>query len=313
MADNTTLNTMTGGDVIATDDVTGVKYQKVKLVDGTLDSTTVIVSGGGVEAAALRVTLASDSTGVVSVDDNGGILTVDGTVSANATLTAETTKVIGTVNVAAAQTIAVTNAGTFATQAAATLNAETTKVIGTVNISANQDLNWISTIGSLYGGGIAHGAADSGNPVKVGGRVDLTPSTATIMADNDRSDDIHDSDGAKYVRGECLLGDCLTERVANTNGTSTASTVFGATASTRNVIHNIIGYNTSATAGFCDLLDGSGGTILLTIPLPAGGGAVINLGSVPIKTTANTALYFDVSGALTTVYLTFTGYKSKVA
>lgn len=49
------------------------------------------VTGGGVEASALRVTLASDSTGVVSVDDNGGSLTVDGSV-------------------------AVTNAGTFATQ-----------------------------------------------------------------------------------------------------------------------------------------------------------------------------------------------------
>lgn len=34
MADNTTLNTMTGGDVIASDDVGGVKYQRVKLVTG---------------------------------------------------------------------------------------------------------------------------------------------------------------------------------------------------------------------------------------------------------------------------------------
>lgn len=45
---------------------------------------------------------------------------VSGTVSANATLSAETTKVIGTVNVAASQTIAVTNTGTFAAQAAGT-------------------------------------------------------------------------------------------------------------------------------------------------------------------------------------------------
>lgn len=39
--------------------------------------------GGGTEAGALRVTVATDSTGVLSVDDNGGILTVDGTVTAN--------------------------------------------------------------------------------------------------------------------------------------------------------------------------------------------------------------------------------------
>lgn len=42
-----------------------------------------VTNGGGTEATALRVTLASDSTGLVSVDDNGGSLTVDGTVTAN--------------------------------------------------------------------------------------------------------------------------------------------------------------------------------------------------------------------------------------
>lgn len=34
MADNTTLNTGTGGDVIATDDISSVKYQRVKIVEG---------------------------------------------------------------------------------------------------------------------------------------------------------------------------------------------------------------------------------------------------------------------------------------
>jgi hypothetical protein len=38
---------------------------------------TEIASGGGAEANALRVTVANDSTGVLSVDDNGGSLTVD--------------------------------------------------------------------------------------------------------------------------------------------------------------------------------------------------------------------------------------------
>lgn len=40
-------------------------------------------TGGGTEATALRVTIASDSTGVVSIDDNGAAITVDGTVTAN--------------------------------------------------------------------------------------------------------------------------------------------------------------------------------------------------------------------------------------
>lgn len=48
---------------------------------GDVDVATVPAplntTGGGTEATALRVTIANDSTGVVSVDDNGGSLTVD--------------------------------------------------------------------------------------------------------------------------------------------------------------------------------------------------------------------------------------------
>jgi hypothetical protein len=43
--------------------------------------------GGGTEASALRVTIANNSTGVLSVDDNGGALTVDGTVTAELSAT----------------------------------------------------------------------------------------------------------------------------------------------------------------------------------------------------------------------------------
>lgn len=44
-------------------------------IELNLDYGTVV--GGGVEATALRVTIASDSTGVLSIDDNGGAITVD--------------------------------------------------------------------------------------------------------------------------------------------------------------------------------------------------------------------------------------------
>ncbi len=89
MADNVAI-TAGSGTNIATDDVSGIHIQKVKLVDGTADASTAIPAGGGTEASALRVTIATDSSGVVSVDDNGatlsvddgaGSLTVDGTVA----------------------------------------------------------------------------------------------------------------------------------------------------------------------------------------------------------------------------------------
>ena len=43
----------------------------------TIDNAQLSVVGTGTEAAAMRVTIATDSTGVLSVDDNGGTLTVD--------------------------------------------------------------------------------------------------------------------------------------------------------------------------------------------------------------------------------------------
>jgi hypothetical protein len=87
MADNVAITAGAGTDV-ATDQLAGGEHvQKVKLLDGTADSATAILAGGGVEAGALRVTLASDSTGLVSVDDNGGALTVDGTVTAELSAT----------------------------------------------------------------------------------------------------------------------------------------------------------------------------------------------------------------------------------
>lgn len=45
--------------------------------------------------------------------------------------------------------VVVTNAGTFAVQAAATLAAETTKIIGTVNIAAGQTLGTVTTVGAV--------------------------------------------------------------------------------------------------------------------------------------------------------------------
>src|SRR3972149_127869 len=47
MADNTTLNTGSGGDVIATDDIGGIKYQIVKEAFGPLDTATLVTTTVG--------------------------------------------------------------------------------------------------------------------------------------------------------------------------------------------------------------------------------------------------------------------------
>ena len=72
----------TGAVVLAASDGTDIGDVDVASVPAPLN-----VVGGGTEAAALRVTMANNSTGVVSVDDGGGALTVDGTVTANLSAT----------------------------------------------------------------------------------------------------------------------------------------------------------------------------------------------------------------------------------
>lgn len=107
-----TVDATGSGDVPITLDgesvaVTGTFWQATQPVSGTItanlsatdnavldniDTNTDYgqVVGGGTEASALRVTLANDSTGVVSIDDGGGSITVDGTVTANLSATDNT-------------------------------------------------------------------------------------------------------------------------------------------------------------------------------------------------------------------------------
>lgn len=92
MADNVTANAGAGGETFATDDDGTAHHPYVKVEFGADNTQTKVTAstplptdwagtdppiGAGTEAAALRVTLATNSTGVISVDDNGGSITID--------------------------------------------------------------------------------------------------------------------------------------------------------------------------------------------------------------------------------------------
>ena len=97
MADNISVTQGTGTS-IATDDVGGVQYQKVKLVDGTADSSTVIAGGAG----GLEVDLKTDSIGGLEVvqDTAGDLNVTEASASAIQTATeAVQTAVEGTLSV----------------------------------------------------------------------------------------------------------------------------------------------------------------------------------------------------------------------
>lgn len=159
MADNTTLNAGSGGDVIASDDIGGVKYQRVKVVigaDGTSDGDvasgnpmpvtgTVTANLGATDnavlddiaAQALAIKTAVETldnaiagaemqvdivaSAAIPVTDNSGSLTVDAPVGTPVFVRlSDGSSVISTlpVSLASVPSHAVTNAGTFAVQAA---------------------------------------------------------------------------------------------------------------------------------------------------------------------------------------------------
>lgn len=160
-------------------------------------------------------------------------------------------------------------------------------------------------------GDVPHDTADTGNPVKMGFKAEASLAGATLVADADRTDGYADLDGVQIVKAFAPFGDLLSERVTNTDGASTALSTFGATASARNIITYIVVHNSSTANAFIDFRDGTAGTVMLTLPLPAGGGAMFQP-CVPLRqTTANTALAYDVSAATTTVYISVGGFKSK--
>ncbi len=99
MADNVTLNSMSGGSVVATDDISSVHYQRIKLIEGAdgvndgdissanglpvelLASTAAIgklAANSGVDIGDVTI---NNSTGAsaVNIQDGGNTITVDGT------------------------------------------------------------------------------------------------------------------------------------------------------------------------------------------------------------------------------------------
>jgi len=229
---------------------------------------------------------------------------------------APTTAVTGTffqatqpVSLASVPSHAVTNAGTFATQA--TLGAETTKVIGTINIAAAQTLTTVTTVGAvtaisnaLPAGTNAIGKLSANSGVDIGD-VDvttvgtITPGTAAanlgkaedgahtsgdvgVFALGVRNDTLATGSGttgdytqiSTDLKGRVMVGSAPRNLKLNQVTTITASaaetTIVTAVASTFLDLYGLIVTNTSATAVTVALKDASASTTRLNIAVPAG-------------------------------------------
>lgn len=329
MADGVQITQGSGTTILTDDTGAGGHAQVVKLAISTDGSATLVPadSSNGLDVDVTRV---SGDVTVVQPTASNLNANVSGTVTANAGTGSFTVAQATAANLNATVTGTVTaNAGTgnftVAQATASNLNAQVvgagasgSAVSGNPVLNAGSDGTNARTLKTdtagvqLMAGDIANDAIDSGNPVKIGGFAEAAISTATMVADADRVNFVGDIDGLQVIKPYTTYGDILVERLSNTDGASTASTVFGATAGARNMITTISVYNASTTNAYVDIRDGTAGTILFTIPCPANGGAITNF-PVPLRqTTANTALAFDASAALTTLYISFIGFKSKV-
>ena len=138
-----------------------------------------VTIGGGTEAAALRVTIASDSTGVVSVDDGGGALTVDGTVTAN--LSATDNAVLDAV----AASLSVLDDWDDSNYANVNMNlAGSDAQAGEGTISATTQRVTIATDDD----GVAHLATIAGDTTSVDGKITACNTGAVVLAASDGTD-----------------------------------------------------------------------------------------------------------------------------
>ncbi len=141
-------------------------------------------------------------------------------------------------------------------------------------------------------GELAHDAADSGNPLKIGGVA--RSSEQAVVANADRVQAAFDLVGKQiilpYANPENFVSGAITTAMTSTTSTSL---VAAPGSGLRNYITTIIVSNAHATVGTDVIIqDGSGGTTLLTIPAASAyGGAVVTLPTPLRQPTTNTALF----------------------
>lgn len=117
----------------------------------------------------------------------------------------------------------------------------------------------------IASGGVAHDAADSGNPTKIGGKARTTNPTA--VADADRVDATFDDIGRQVTVGS--IRDLKSTQQTTITSSTSETTVLTAVASTFLDVYGVIVTNTSATATEVTFKDSTTGTTRFVISAPA--------------------------------------------
>jgi hypothetical protein len=280
MADNVAITAGTGTN-IATDDITGVHYQRVKLVDGTLDSTAAIPG---------------DATNGLDVDVTR--------VSGNVTVVQSTaTNLLASVSQATASSL---NA-TVVQGTAANLKAEVSQATA-ANLNATVVQATAANLKAQVDGTVAHDSPAGANPIEVGGVATASLVGETAVAADDLTHLHTTTDGRLLVHPYGSPENLVYGAITNTDGASTAVIAAGASG-VITYLTTISIQNSSAAGVAVQIKDGA--TVKAELWAPGGGGVVLTL-PCPLRGTAATAWNVDAGAATTTIYATFVGYQSKV-
>lgn len=170
-------------------------------------------------------------------------------------------------------------------------------VDGAVTVSGTVTAN-AGTGTRASGGDVAHDSADSGNPVKIGGKARQTNPAA--VADGDRVDATFDDVGRQVVVLNAAR-DLETHAKVTLSNTTETTLLAAAGSGVFLDVTKLLITNTSSTAVRVDLRDATGGTVQLEVAIAANGGAVIDF-AVPLRqTTANNAWTAQLSAAVSDV------------
>ncbi len=228
----------TGSNTIGVVDLGATDNAVLDTIDAVLDTIKVDteaietavelqVYGGGTEAAAQRVTIANDSTGVVTVDGTVTANPASGTIDTVTTVTALTDITGGVVPgvgatdlgkaIQSAQGTADTGVGALAVRndsladlagADGDYTPLQVNASGALYVDIRENSNPITvdaastSFGAAIEGDVDHDGADANAPVKVGGRAQAQHAAVDEVADDDRVDALFDRNGYQRIRGD---------------------------------------------------------------------------------------------------------------
>jgi hypothetical protein len=299
-----------------------------------IGATTVATGNGVVGTGVQRVAIASDNSAIQVIEASASatktaVELIDDMIAAQGAS-------LGAVKVVHAGAVALTSAPSYANSTINPLNMTTggalrtsvmdslpagTNAIGKLAANSGVDIGDVDITSVVPGTAAtnlgkaedaAHTTGDTG-VMMLGVRTDTVGALAGTSGDYNPIQLDGNGNVTTAPQG-CLnsLGDLVSEAISNTDGASTAFTNFGATASIRNYVTAIHAFRTDAgtTPIYVDFRDGTAGSVLYRVVVPAGGGVVLaNAGSPLFRTSANTALAYDASAATTTLYINISGMR----